>query len=248
MEPALPPGVRFAKPDDILRLGIVSFESFIGTDCFDWMWIDPNEFPRDVLASEIAVWEDVLVKGEELLLVIEDDYYPDENSKTSAVIDVSGIDWQAPQPGEKVIVGAISFEPNRRSPRVANHCQTTDLSEYPDAPAVELLALDADHYAQLLDSIKEHKKRLGFENGFNIELLVVHPAYHRRGHARTLVKWMQDLARIDQVTVYVAADGKSEEFYARLGFEVIERLEIPGDEITPEGCRVIMMQWLPGEP
>ncbi|KAK3327042.1 hypothetical protein B0T19DRAFT_460074 [Cercophora scortea] len=244
-EPPLPPGVRFAKPDDLVRIGMVSLASFIGTDCYDWLWVEPNTYPQDTLAAEINHWKEDMKNGEEIFLVIEDEYDPDENSKTSAVIDPSQTNWRAPQPGEKVIVGAMSFTPNTGSDRADNHAQAPDAVYLRLNPGPMFLALEWSHSFKLSRFLEENETRLGFANGFNLEMLVVHPAYHRRGHARTLVKWMQDLARIDQVTVYVAADGKADKFYARVGFQIMERHWVPGDEIVPLGFRINMMKWLP---
>lgn len=50
-------------------------------------------------------------------------------------------------------------------------------------------------------------------------MVVVHPAYQKRGHGRRLVQWGMELATKDKVGAGVIAAGKGKSLYGSLGFE-----------------------------
>ena len=78
-----------------------------------------------------------------------------------------------------------------------------------------------------------------------MEMVVVHPAYWRRGHGTTLVGWGMKLANIDQVRQGVIAAKMGEDLYTRMGYTNLEDLHLDGDEQTPEGLTIAVMNYDP---
>jgi N-acetylglutamate synthase-like GNAT family acetyltransferase len=78
-----------------------------------------------------------------------------------------------------------------------------------------------------------------------MEMLVVHPAYWHRGHGTRLVRWGMKLADIDKVKQGVIAATIGSEFCASLGWKKLEDLTIEGDDITPQGLNIQIMDYEP---
>lgn len=78
-----------------------------------------------------------------------------------------------------------------------------------------------------------------------MEMVVVHPAYWRRGHGSTLVGWGMKLAESDQVRQGVIAAKMGEDLYSRLGYTHLEDLRLDGDEQAPEGLTCAVMDYDP---
>lgn len=72
-------------------------------------------------------------------------------------------------------------------------------------------------------------------------MLVVHPAYWRRGFGTELVEWGRDLARQERVVQGVVASSSGEGLCARLGFEKVGWASIEGDTGRPEGLSLAVM-------
>jgi GNAT superfamily N-acetyltransferase len=78
-----------------------------------------------------------------------------------------------------------------------------------------------------------------------MEMVVVHPAYWGRGHGRNLVKWGMELARIDKVKQGVIAAKMGRDLYSNLGWKERAEICLEGDEITPQGVSVAVMEYDP---
>lgn len=63
------------------------------------------------------------------------------------------------------------------------------------------------------------RPRCRFRKMLVMDMLVVHPAYWRRGHGRTLVEWGNRLADIEQIDIGVAAAASGLSVYYRCGFQ-----------------------------
>lgn len=82
--------------------------------------------------------------------------------------------------------------------------------------------------------------------GFSaIDMLVIHPAYWRRGHGSRLAKWGLELSRRDGVKQGVMAASTAKQFYTLLGFQNLEDIHVAGDEIMAEGVTVSAMLFDP---
>jgi N-acetylglutamate synthase-like GNAT family acetyltransferase len=78
-----------------------------------------------------------------------------------------------------------------------------------------------------------------------LEMLVVHPAYWRRGHGTDLVKWCLQLSTTDKVGQAVLAAEMGAPLYQKLGYEHIDDIDIPGDEIVRDGMHLSVLKYTP---
>ena len=85
-----------------------------------------------------------------------------------------------------------------------------------------------------------------FERISELEMLAVHPAYQGHGHGGALVRWGLELARMDGVKQGVIGPEKGMKLYKSLGFELLDELQWPGDDITPDGLRLGVLRFNPG--
>ncbi len=76
-----------------------------------------------------------------------------------------------------------------------------------------------------------------------MEMLVVHPAYWKRGHGTKLAQWGLDLATADEVKQGVIATEMGKNLYRNLGFQSLEEIRIDGDEVVPQGVIVSAMEF-----
>ena len=65
-----------------------------------------------------------------------------------------------------------------------------------------------------------------------MEMVVVHPAYWRRGHGGRLVRWGIDLANLDKVCQGVIAAEMGKSLYLSLGYEELEDLHLEGVHVS----------------
>jgi hypothetical protein len=78
--------------------------------------------------------------------------------------------------------------------------------------------------------------RCRYLDGYSsMNIVVVHPAYWRRGHGTNLVRWGMRLTDEDQTTQGVISADMGTKLYMALGFEKICDVHIAGDDRTPEG-------------
>jgi GNAT superfamily N-acetyltransferase len=82
-----------------------------------------------------------------------------------------------------------------------------------------------------------------FKGYSTMEMLVVHPAYWNRGHGARLAKWGMQLADVDRVKQGVIAAKMGTELYNQLGYKLLTDLRWDGDEETPEGLTVSVMEY-----
>ena len=78
-----------------------------------------------------------------------------------------------------------------------------------------------------------------------LEMLVVHPAYQGHGHGGALVRWGLELAGTDGVQQGVIGPEKGMKLYKSLGFKLVDELQWPGDEITPDGLKLGVLRFDP---
>jgi hypothetical protein len=76
-------------------------------------------------------------------------------------------------------------------------------------------------------------------------MIVVHPAYWKRGNGTAMMKWARDLSEIDKVPQCVSATPMSEGPFVSLGFQQICRIPAEGDEDDPEGVSTALLEYRP---
>lgn len=57
-------------------------------------------------------------------------------------------------------------------------------------------------------------------------MVVVHPAYWRRGHGTTLVEWGKSLADLDRMEQDVVAADMGEKLYTSLGYQKLDEVKV----------------------
>lgn len=113
--------LRIASPDDILRIGIVAASGFRYSPLFPWERPYHKDYPADTLLSYRKEFSEHIKSPESIVLVAVDRYDPDEAQKSEAIIPADN-GFQAPQPGEEVIVGVGCWKLEAGSTR-AGHFQ-----------------------------------------------------------------------------------------------------------------------------
>jgi hypothetical protein len=115
--------LRVPSPRDVLRIGIVAAAGFRYSPLFRWERPYHEKFPDDTLLSYRSQFMSAMKSDDFIVLIAEDDYLPDENTNTTAIIPPNN-GWEPPDAGEKVIVGIISVKLDLHSPhkgQLKNH-------------------------------------------------------------------------------------------------------------------------------
>ena len=114
-EPALG-SLRVATYDDIPRLGLVAEGGFYYSPVFEYERPQHKAYPQDTLQSFQEQFQHALGSVDQIVIVAEDNYEPNESSKTEAVVPADN-GWRPPAAGEKVIVGLLSLKLSPSSKR-----------------------------------------------------------------------------------------------------------------------------------
>jgi hypothetical protein len=111
MDPtALPSGkLRLATITDVPRLASIATASLFYSPAFAWERKYHHQYPEDTIKSYLKLVADFIRDPESILLVVEDSYQPEENTKTGATIPPN-VNGQNPKPGESVIVGFVAWK------------------------------------------------------------------------------------------------------------------------------------------
>ena len=82
-----------------------------------------------------------------------------------------------------------------------------------------------------------------FTGHSKMDMVVVHPAYWRRGHGTALVRWGLDIADTDLVKQGVIAADMGAKLYLALGYSMITDVYAGSDEEAPDGitCTVSVL-------
>ena len=78
-----------------------------------------------------------------------------------------------------------------------------------------------------------------------MDMVVVHPAYWRRGHGTALVKWGMGIADIDLVKQSVIAADMGAKLYLALGYSKATDVHADGDEEAPDGITCTVATYEP---
>ncbi|KAK3935949.1 GCN5-related N-acetyltransferase protein [Diplogelasinospora grovesii] len=241
---ALPPvlgGLRVAAPEDVLRIGIVATAGFRYSPLFRWERPYHEQHPADTLLSYRTQFQTAMESDNFIVLVQEDAYEPKEDDKTTAIIPPNN-GWTPPEAGEKVVVGVLIVKLEPGSPRRG---QLKDhKGSYPDLPNCPGRDLNRRHYdswGSLVGSVRQEH----CDGDSVVSMIVVHPAYWKRGYGTAMMKWARDLSEIDKVPQCVSAAPMSEGPFVSLGFQQICRITAEGDEDDPEGVSTALLEYRP---
>ena len=107
--------LRLAVPSDLFRIAIVAAAAFRYSPLFRWERPYHKQYSGDTLLSYQTQFKSAMQNDEFAVLVVEDNYRPDESNATEAIIPLHN-GWQAPGKDTKVIVGvaSIKLEPSSK--------------------------------------------------------------------------------------------------------------------------------------
>ncbi|KAK4645775.1 hypothetical protein QC761_204540 [Podospora bellae-mahoneyi] len=232
--------LRIASPDDVPRISVVATAAFRYSPLFEWERPNHSKYPEDTLESYRAQFLDAIQSDDHIVLVREDAYLHDENNKTAAIIpDNTG--WTTPKAGEQVIVGVISIKLDPGSPHVGKLKSNNGC--YLATPHSLNRDLNQRHYDEwgLLSATAKRKNRVHRHS--TISMIVVHPAYWRRGHGTQLATWARDLSRMDRIPQCVSAAPMSQCLFMSLGFREIDAIVAEGDKDDPRGVKTLLLEF-----
>ncbi|ERF72736.1 hypothetical protein EPUS_04789 [Endocarpon pusillum Z07020] len=237
-------------------MGVVATAGFRYSPLFRWERPYHKDYPADTILSYRTQLQDTIKSNDFIVIVAEDEYQPDENEKTEATIP-SDDAWKAPTAGEKVVVGvaSIKLEPGSKRKGEYKDNQGTfgypspwtvpalihQAGEYPTLPENEGRDLNCKHYESwgtLVGKIREER----CSGDAIMSMLVVHPAYWRRGYGTKMGQWAVELSKADDVKQCVSAAGMGYQIYSKLGYKDVCKIEASGDEDDPEGIFTNLME------
>ncbi|KAK4170969.1 hypothetical protein QBC36DRAFT_340882 [Triangularia setosa] len=232
--------LRIASPDDAPRISIVATAAFRYSPLFDWERPDHAKYPKDTLESYRTQFLNAIQSDDHIVLVQEDAYLGNENNKTTAIIP-DGTGWTAPKAGDEVIVAVISIKLDPNSPHKGKLKNNKgSLLTAHENPGRDLNRRHYDEWGTL--SAAARKKNKAHKDSI-ISMIVVHPAYWKRGHGTRLATWARDLAINDRVPQCVSAAPMSQCLFISLGYRRLDEIVARGDEDDPRGAKTLLLEF-----
>ncbi|KAJ8129180.1 hypothetical protein O1611_g4452 [Lasiodiplodia mahajangana] len=229
MFPVSPPlgALRLATIQDVPRIAVVATSGFYYSPVFSWERPYHQEFPRDTFMSYEKMFADIIRSPDYVAVVVEDSFDPNEATKSGATIDP---DTRLPthDAGEKVIVGVATwkFEPDSE-----RRGQFLDPDDNPNLKFSRGLGRDKKEWrVEQLDADCDAAEKKHLSGDQLMDMVVVHPAYWKRGHGTTLVKWGMSMADLDHVDQGVVAAKMGEQLYLKLGYTKLAEVHVCDDK------------------
>jgi ribosomal protein S18 acetylase RimI-like enzyme len=76
-----------------------------------------------------------------------------------------------------------------------------------------------------------------------VDLVAIHPAYWRRGHAKALMNWGLAVAERNGLDTGIVANTRAVGLYLSLGFEQFELVKIEDEEEPPNFLELVLMKY-----
>jgi len=252
--------LRLATVKDVPRISAVATAGFFYSPAFEWERRYHAQYPEDTIKSFAKRFSDTIRDPEHILGVVEDSYQPDENSKTGATI-VSNPGETASQAGDSVIVGLAAWKLPPGSKYIGQFMDHEDLASdsrpvfdgglgrdkyMPGSPVYEAVSAQEEKSDVLFfrndggfaDILNRH-----FQGRMVIELVAIHPAYWRRGHARSLLSWGIAVAESEEVKTGVVANNRGLGLYISMGFKEVLRFSIQDEDEPPNVISGILLKY-----
>ncbi|MCJ1445532.1 MAG: hypothetical protein MMC23_006037 [Stictis urceolatum] len=237
MFPPAPPlgSLRLASIADVPRLAVVATAGYCYSPMFAWERPKHHRFPLDTFKSYEKMLADPIRDPDSIVLVAEAGYLPYEHQKTGAIIKPD-VELPVLLPNQTVVVGVAAFKLEPTSCRRGQFMDPNDTD--PCSPSFEP-GEERDknkRHIEILDAKCDAARERYLTNHSRLDLLVVHPAYWRRGFGSSLVRWGMALADIDAVRQGVEACGMGERLLAKLNYTRIRKVVAEdNDEQTKVG-------------
>ena len=85
------------------------------------------------------------------------------------------------------------------------------------------------------------KKDLGGDS--IVSMIVVHPAYWKRGYGTRMAAWARDLSKLDQVPQCVSSAAMSQSLFLSLGFQRLCTITAEGNGDDEEGVSTELLEF-----
>lgn len=231
--PPFPPGVRFARPNDIVRAAytIYAAENPLGTSCAQYSSTPRQQrFEAEMIRHQAQKFECYLQHPHCIVLVAEDEFDAEEYKYT----DIGEFQFASdgPDKGDEVVVGVAVYgiesgQPHALAKTFAIEKQETDGS-WPDLGELTKGNANRIYPPAVCDS------------DMTLAYLYVHPAYQKRGHGAKLVRWGQEyLVSQNLKKLDLAALPPGIPLYRKMGFTVEE-----GEDDNHDINGTTPMEWL----
>ncbi|KAH7318671.1 hypothetical protein B0I35DRAFT_432674 [Stachybotrys elegans] len=230
--PVAPPlgTLRLATLGDVPRIATVATAGFYYSPVFAWERRFHRQYPTDTFQSYSKMFADIIVDPRYVALVVEDSYDPTEGDKSTATIAPDRV-IPPLQQGDSVVVGAATWKLDPGSRRIGQFVPSTSPDD--DHALPPLPPFDGGkgrdkslHHADMLDAECDAAETRYFEGNQLVDMVVVHPAYWRRGHGTTLVRWGKSLADLDGMDQGVVAADMGEKLYMPLGYQKLDEVRV----------------------
>ncbi|KAE8446564.1 hypothetical protein EG329_011896 [Mollisiaceae sp. DMI_Dod_QoI] len=240
----LPSGkLRLATIRDIPRISIVATAGFFYSPTFAWEKRYHHQYPEDTLKSYAKRFADQIRDPGCIVLVTEDFYLPDENTKSGAIIPTT-TDQEHLQAGDSVIVAVTSWQLPPESRYFGQFMDQEDLNSSDSPIFDEGLERDKDmSHSRSLHELVAAEEEKHFSHHIIIDRVVVHPAYWRRSHAKTLINWGLALAKTDSTKTGVVANPFGVGLYVSLGFVKITTIGLRDKEEPPNEVGGVILRY-----
>lgn len=228
--PALPQGIRHATLADVPRLALVATAGFYDAPQFRWERPYHHMYPYDTYLSYRNLFETCISDPDCLIYVVEDAYDISEHEKSGATIATGDL-YQVPRQYDTVPAGVAMWRlPNgslRRGLKAPESNETKSSTAERKTESAQR-DINESHRVQLRSKVDIVSSKLfGPLNGlYNMIMLVVHPAYRRKGHAKALVCLGAAHADFDRASVRLIAQPNAVNLYQSVGFKILDRIPL----------------------
>ncbi|CAH0020749.1 unnamed protein product [Clonostachys rhizophaga] len=235
--------LRLASLRDVPRIATVATAGFYYSPVFPWERRFHRDFPTDTFRSYEKMFADAIISPDYIALVVEDSYDPAEAEKTEATIKPD-VKISSPKAGDPVIVGVATWKLQPNSTRRGQYITPEDSSAGGHGFDGSLGRDKSPFHADILDEKCDAAEEKYFKGHQLVDMVVVHPAYWRRGHGTLLVKWGKALAEIDRVVQGVIAADMGEKLYTCLGYGKLDDVRaVSQDGPPPHEVRVGVLRY-----
>lgn len=225
-------------------MGMILYAAFEQTEQFNWIHPNHANVAADVLSFERRSLASSMATKNRVFLVAVDRYDPEEMKATNIVIPAGEGAYNARWDNDGTVVGFAVWSFSPGSPRIGQF-KVPD-GHWPTMGSMGYRPLFHREHTVHFQKELEPMERTHFSDcGVTLETLVVHPAYHGRGHGRRLVDWGKRMADMDGVKMAVCSSDIAPDFYQKMSYELLDVLRFPGDDISPAGLMSYLMRYVP---
>lgn len=241
--------LEFAEPSDVMRLGVVSYVGFAKTSEYKWIHPWHTNSPVDAInwerfQAQLAIDDSRGMSPKYVCMVIRDVHDPDEMTKSGIFLPISEATSEGVVEDDRIVVG-LAFWTLQESVMYGRRLRCESEAECPCFPRARSDVKNSEHEEALHDKVAHLLEEHISGCGMVLKRLVVHPAYHNKGHGKMLVEWGKDLANCAGIKIGVDAAASASDFYAKLGFKTVAQYCMDGDEISPGGIAGSIMKYAP---